>query len=104
MPTAKLLAVSQWLKEHLRELQAERAAIHAELRRRRAAGASTPIGAAGVAVRTLEYQSPQSARPQVGAVSDSYVDESRAYGLRVALIGAVILFFGGLILGLLAIV
>jgi len=57
-----------------------------------------------VAVRTLEYQSPQLARPQVGAVGDSYADESRAYGLCVALIGAVILFFGGLIVGLLAIV
>lgn len=103
LTTRELEAISRWLDTHVKDLRGQHAAIQSELRHRQRTEPVIDHTVAGVRHHRLNYQAPNASRPREALLDDSYFAEARSYGLRVALIGGVLLALAIVILCIVAV-
>jgi hypothetical protein len=104
LTTRELEAISRWLDTHVKDLRGQHAAIQSELRHRQRTEPVIDHAVPSIRSHRLNYQTPNVSRPREALLDDSYFAEARSYGLRVALIGGVLIALAILILCILAVV
>jgi len=79
----ELFLMSEFLEREIKAMSEKNALVQAEMRYRAEAAAGAPV--------TLDCRSDTSLNGKTGGIGDSYADQSKAYAIRISLIGIVVL-------------
>jgi hypothetical protein len=75
----ELFLMSEFLEREIKSMSEKNALVQAEMRFRAEAIAGGPV--------TLDYRSDTTLNGKIGGIGDSYADQSKAYAIRMSLIG-----------------